>query len=65
MLQHTSTSLKLLKLRDIADMHLPAKRLRGTHVGPISILQILENLVTENKTKHPIIGYIFASFLLK
>lgn len=64
-LQHSSTSLKLLKLRNITDIYLPAIFLRGSHMGPICILQIMEILVTENKTEHYIIGYLFASILLK
>lgn len=49
MWQHLST---VSKLKEIAVMQLSAKFLRGTHVWPISILQILKILLTENKTKH-------------
>lgn len=49
---HLSTSLKLLQLRDIAEMQLLAKFLRGTQVWPICILQILKILVTEKVSTH-------------
>lgn len=60
----TCTSLKLLKLRDIAEMQLPAKFIRGTQVWLICILQILKMLVTENETDHFTLGYLFAFILL-
>lgn len=46
------TSLKLLKMIDIAVMHRPARFFRGTRMWPICILQILKLLVIQNKTKH-------------
>lgn len=47
---HLSASLKLLKLGDIADMHLPAKFLRVLKCG-----QYIFYKLTENKTDHSIL----------
>lgn len=58
-----STSLKPLKLRNIADMHLSATVAGHTNVWSIGMLQILKNVVTGNKSKHSIIGSLFSLFL--
>lgn len=40
--QQLSTSLKCLKQRDIADMHLPAEYLKGTHVNQYVFYEFLK-----------------------
>lgn len=58
-----STSLKPLKLRNIADMHLSTTVAGHTNVWPIGMLQILKNVVTGNKSTHSIIASLFSLFL--